>query len=73
MKNSLDYLKEACPGNWAEISKYPVDKMLQLMDIAIKESYNQALEDAAENASIGYDLEEDDFYVNKDSILKLKK
>ena len=46
MKDSLCYLKEACPEHWAEIDKYPVDKMLELLDLAIKESYNKALEDA---------------------------
>lgn len=97
MKNSLDYLKEACPEHWAEIDKYPVDKMLELMDIAISDAYNQALEDAAENVEITpvYTKACDDHtpywgpccscgqydnpdikvgdYVNKQSILKLKK
>ena len=45
----------------------------ELIELAQKESYNQALEDAAENAACEYEKDYLTGEIDKQSILKLKK
>ena len=46
---------------------------VEILAEAQKEAYNQAIEDAAASVEIGYTYGHGSEYVNKESILKLKK
>lgn len=48
-------------------------KILEAMEMAQKEAYNQAINDAAESATIRFIPFSDNQEVNKESILKLLK
>jgi len=71
------------PKEWAnDYMVSPVLKLKDVIEMAQKEAYNEALDDAAENASIASGQHPDSkfdprpvftYEVDKESILKLKK
>lgn len=55
----------------SEILAFTEKEVDCMIEIAQRGAYNEALEDAAENVELDYNY--DEYFINKDSILKLKK
>lgn len=75
MKTPEQLLKEngIIPETTQHNSDYMYRAVCKIIEQAQKEAYNQALEDAAENASCEYEKDYLTGEIDKESILKLKK
>ena len=72
MKAAEEYIKKYYPYN-EEMDDEEILQLKFMIEVAQKEAYNQALDDAVETASCEYKKDYLTGEIDKESILKLKK